>query len=127
MSDTLAFENRKNKERIFMQTIISLLLSTVAVMVTAYILPGVHVASFFTALVVAVVIGIVNSLILPFLLLITLPINILTLGLLTFVIIGFLVLGVSAIVPGFTVDGFWWALVFAIVLAIINSFIHAVV
>lgn len=107
-----------------MQTIISLLLSTVAVMVTAYILPGVHVANFFTALVVAVVIGIVNSLILPLLLLITLPINILTLGLLTFVIIGFLVLGVSAIVPGFKIDGFWWALVFAFVLWIINSFIH---
>jgi putative membrane protein len=109
-----------------MQTIISLLLSTVAVMVTAYILPGVHVTSFFTALVVAVMIGVVNSLILPFLLLITLPINILTLGLLTFVIIGFLILGVSAIVPGFKVDGFWWALVFALVLTMINSFLHAI-
>lgn len=109
-----------------MQTIISLVLSTIAVMVTAYILPGVHVESFFTALVVAVVIGIVNSLILPFLLLITLPINILTLGLLTFVIIGFLVLGVSAIVPGFKVDGFWWALAFALILALINSFIHKI-
>lgn len=109
-----------------MHTIISLLLSTIAVCVTAYILPGVHVSSFFTALVVAVVLGIVNSLILPLLLLITLPINLLTLGLFTFVIIGFLVLGVSAIVPGFKVDGFWWALVFALVLAIINGFMHAI-
>lgn len=108
-----------------METIISLLLSTVAVFVTAYILPGVHVDGFLTALVVAVVLGIVNSLIFPFLLLITLPINLLTLGLFTFVIIGLLVLGVSAIVPGFTVDSFWWAIGFAIVLFVINSFVHS--
>lgn len=108
-----------------MQTIISLLLSTIAVIVTAYILPGVHVSSFLTALVVAVILGIVNALIFPLLLLITLPINILTLGLFTFVIIGLLVMGVSAIVPGFTVDSFWWAIAFAVVLFIINSFIHA--
>lgn len=109
-----------------MQAIISLLLSTIAVIITSYILPGVHVQSFFTALVVAVLIGIVNAFILPFLLLITLPINILTLGLLTFVIIGFLVMAVSSIVPGFHVDGFFWALIFALVLTIINSFIHSI-
>lgn len=108
-----------------MQTIISLFLSTIAVFVTAYILPGVHVDSLLTALVVAVILGIVNSLILPLLLIITLPINLLTLGLLTFVIIGLLVMGVSAVVPGFTVDGFWWALAFALVLFIVNSFINA--
>lgn len=108
-----------------MHAILSLLLSTIAVFVASYILPGVHVESFLTALVVAVVVAIINSLILPLLLLITLPINILTLGLLTFVIIGFLMLGVSAIVPGFHIDGFWWALAFALVLAIINSFLHA--
>jgi putative membrane protein len=109
-----------------MHTILSILLSTIAVMITAYILPGVHVQSFWTAVVVAVVLGIVNGFILPVVLLVTLPINILTLGLLTFVIIGGLVLGVSAVVPGFQVDGFWWALVFAIVLAVINSFLRAI-
>jgi putative membrane protein len=108
-----------------MQTLISLLLSSIAVFVTAYILPGVHVDSFLTAIVVAVVIGIVNALILPLLLIITLPINILTLGLFTLVIIGLLVMGVSAIVPGFTVDGFWWALAFAVVLFFINSFVKS--
>lgn len=108
-----------------MQTIISLILSTIAVIVTAYLLPGVHVSSFLTALVVAVVLGIVNAFLLPILLLITLPLNIITLGLLTFVIIGLLVMGVSAIVPGFQVDSFWWALAFALVLFVINSFLHA--
>lgn len=108
-----------------MQILISLLLSTLAVAVTAYLLPGVHVSSFFSALVAAVVLAVVNSLILPLLLLITLPINILTLGLFTFVIIGFLVMGVSAIVPGFTVDNFWWGLAFALVLFIINSVLRS--
>ncbi len=108
-----------------MYVLVSLLLSTLAVLVAAYILPGVHISSFFTALVVAVVLGIVNAIILPFLLLITLPINILTLGLFTLVIIGFLVMGVAAIVPGFTVDNFWWALLFAIVLFIVNRVIYS--
>ena len=110
-----------------MQSIISILLSTIAVIVSAYILPGVHVSSFLTALVVAVILAIVTSLIFPLLLLITLPINILTLGLFTFVIIGLLVLGVSAIVPGFTVDGFWWAVAFGVILALVNSFVHSFV
>lgn len=109
-----------------MQTLVSLLLSTVAVSATAYLLPGVHVGSFWNALVVALVLGISNALILPLLLIIAFPINVLSLGLFTFVIMGFLVLGVSKIVPGFTVDSFWWALAFALVLAIINSAIRVI-
>jgi putative membrane protein len=108
-----------------MYMILSLLISTLAILVTTYILPGVHVSGFFTALVVAIVLGIVNTFILPLLLLITLPINILTLGLFTLVIIGLLVMLVAAIVPGFTVDSFWWAILFAVVLWIINSFLKA--
>ncbi len=108
-----------------LNVILSLLLSTIAVFVTAHILPGVRVASFGTALVVAVVMAFVNTLIRPFILLLTLPINVLTLGLFTFVIIGGLVLFVSAIVPGFYVDGFWWALAFAFVLAVISGFLNS--
>lgn len=105
------------------QTILTLLLSTLAVFVTAHILPGVRVEGWTTALVVAIVLAIVNSFIRPLLLILTLPLNILTLGLFTFVIIGGLVMLVSAIVPGFHVNGFWWALAFALVLAIINGFL----
>ena len=108
------------------QPIISLLLSTLAVGVTAYILPGVHVSGFWAALVAAVVLGIVNALILPLLLFITLPINVLSLGLFTFVIIGALVMLVTAIVPGFQIDNFGWAMVFAVVLAIINAVLKAI-
>lgn len=110
-----------------MNALITILLSTIAVFVTAHILPGIHVSGIGTALVVAVVLSIVNAFIRPLLLILTLPINILTLGLFTFVIIGGLVLLVSAIVPGFTVDGFWWAVAFAIVLAVINGFLNTIV
>lgn len=103
--------------------ILTIILSTIAVFVTANILPGTRVDGWGTALIVAVVLAVVNAFIRPLLLLLTLPLNILTLGLFTFVIIGGLVMLVSAIVPGFHVDGFWWALAFALVLAIINGFL----
>jgi putative membrane protein len=105
--------------------LLSILISSVAVFVTASILPGVHVDSFGTAIVAAIVLGLINTFIRPILLLLTLPINILTLGLFTLVIIALLVMLASALVPGFKVDGFWWALAFGLVLWIVNSFLHS--
>lgn len=70
--------------------------------------------------------GLVNAVLGPVLMFLTLPINVLTLGLFTFVIIGALVMLTAAIVPGFRVASFWWALGFAFVLAVINSAFHAV-
>jgi putative membrane protein len=75
-----------------------------------------------TALIVAVVLGVVNAFIRPLLLILTLPLNILTLGLFTFVIMALCTLLVSAVVPGFDIDGFWWALAFALILSLINAF-----
>lgn len=100
--------------------LINLLLSGIAVIITAYLLPGVHVQNFITALVVAVVLGIITAILKPILLLLTLPINILTLGLFTFVINGVVILLVTAIVPGFHVDGFLWAILFSLVLSLVN-------
>lgn len=108
-----------------MSALIYILLSSIAVFVAAQVLPGVHVTNFGTALVVAVVLGLLNAVIRPLLLLLTLPINILTLGLFTLVIMGFMVYIVAAIVPGFTVDSFWWAIGFSLVLAIVGSFINS--
>jgi putative membrane protein len=105
-----------------MKILAHVLVSALAVFVTARILPGVHLASFGAAVVVAVVLGAVNGVIRPALLILTLPINLLTLGLFTFVIIGFCV----ELVPGFTVDGLLWALVFAGVLSVVNSFLHGI-
>lgn len=110
-----------------LHVILTLIVSTIAVFVTSRILPGIHLDSFETALVVAVVLAIVNTFIRPLIFILTLPINILTLGLFTFVIIGGLVLLVSSIVPGFQVDGFWWAVAFALVFAILNSFLNVLV
>ena len=110
----------------YMQAIINLILSAIAVVISAYVLPGVHVNNFWTAIVVAVVLGILNAIIKPILLVLTLPINILTLGLFTFIINGIVILLVSSIVPGFKVDGFLWAILFSFVLSIVNGVISAI-
>jgi len=99
---------------------ISWLISAVAIVITAYLLPGVRLSGFFAALVTALVLGLINTFIKPLLLLLTLPLNILTLGLLTFVINALLIMLTSSVVPGFVVTGFGWALLFSLILSIIN-------
>lgn len=96
------------------------LIMATSIMLAAYVIPGVVIKGFFAALWVALFIGIINVLIRPFLILITLPINILTLGLFTFVINALLILLTSSIIKGFEVKGFWVAMLFSIVLSIIN-------
>ena len=104
---------------------VNLIVSTLAVLISAYILPGVKVDGFLTAIVVAVVLGAANVFIRPILILFTLPLTILTLGLFTFVINALLVLLVSSLVPGFKVSGFLWALIFSLVLSIVGSFLNS--
>lgn len=104
-----------------MRILLGLLLSTLAVIISAYLLPGVRVDGFISALAAAVVLAFVNAFLRPLLLLLTLPINIPTLGLFTFVVIGFCVQLVTLVVPGFHVQGFFWALFFALVLALVNA------
>jgi len=106
---------------------VNLIVSTLAVLISAYILPGIKVDGFLTALIVAVVLGIVNMIIRPILLLLTFPLTILSLGLFYFVINALMVLLVSAIVPGFKVSGFFWALIFSLVLSIVSSFLNSLV
>ena len=104
--------------------IISLLVQAIAVFLTSYILPGVYVDGFGTALLVALVLGIVNAIIRPILLLFTLPLNILTLGLFTFVINALMIQLVDALVGGFAVGGFINALLFSLVLSLISGVLH---
>lgn len=108
-----------------MNSMIFLVLNTLAVVTASYVLPGVHVAEIWQAFIVAIVLSAVMTFIRPLFLALTLPINVLTLGLFTFVINAVLVLLVANIVPGFSVDSFWWALGFSIVLAVFNSVLHA--
>ena len=108
-----------------MNVIVSILISTIAVFVSGYILPGIDLDNIFVALVVAVVLGVINGFIRPILFLLTLPINILTLGLFTFVIMALMVMLTAWIVPGFYVANFWCALLFALVFALLNSFLNS--
>lgn len=106
-----------------MGILVNLLISGLAIAITAYILPGVTVDSFFTAIVVAVVLGLINAVIKPLITLLTLPINLLTLGLFSLVINALLIMMASAVVTGFSVDGFLWALIFSVVLSFVNAFL----
>ena len=103
-----------------MTFLIKWLIYTLAITITAYLLPGVMVSGFFAALVTALVLGLINTFLKPLLIILTLPINILSLGLFTLVINALLIILTSAIVPGFEVRNFWWALLFSLILSIIT-------
>ncbi len=90
---------------------------TLAIGITAWILPGVHLNGIFAALVTAAILGFVNGVLRPVLFIFTLPLTILTLGLFTFVLNALMVLLAAAIVQGFIVDGFWWAVLFSLILS----------
>jgi putative membrane protein len=107
-----------------MNILINWLIMTVAVIVSAYILPGVTLAGFGAALMVALALGLLNVFIKPLLLILTLPINILTLGLFTLVINALIIMMVSAIVPGFKVSGFWYSMLFSIILSVVLYLIN---
>jgi putative membrane protein len=110
-----------------MSLLVHWLIYAVAIVITAYLLPGVRLSGFSAALITALVLGLVNTIIRPLLLLLTLPLNIVTLGLFTFVINALLILLTSSLVPGFTVTGFWWALIFSLVLSVINYLLGFIV
>lgn len=98
--------------------------AALAILIISYLLPGVTVAGFWSALWVALFLGLVNLVIRPLLILLTLPINILTLGLFTFVINALLILLASSVIEGFDVTGFWVALLFGIILSVFNYFFN---
>ena len=101
-----------------MRFLINWFLYALAIGNTAYILPGVHLNGIFAALVTAAILGLVNGVLRPILFIFTLPLTILTLGLFTFVLNALMVLLAAAIVQGFTVDGFWWAVLFSLILSV---------
>ena len=109
-----------------MRLLLKWLIMAASIIIAAYFIPGVRVGSFLSALWVALFLGIVNILIRPILILVTLPINILTLGLFTFVINAALILLASSVIKGFEVAGFWWALLYSIVLSVVNSLLNLI-
>jgi len=110
-----------------MNIVANLLINGLAVFITAYILPGVHVENYLVALLVAVVLGIINTVVRPILIFFTLPVTILTFGLFIFVINALIILIVSDLVPGFSVRSFWWAIAFSLVLSLVAGILNSLV
>ncbi len=114
-----------------MNILIRLIISAIAVLVTDLLLPGVSLGDMgttnglLTALLVAAVLGLLNALLKPLLILLTLPVTMVTLGLFLLVITAVIVIIAARIVPGFSVDSFWWALGFSLLLSLVTSVLNA--
>jgi putative membrane protein len=114
-----------------MNILIRLIISAIAVLVTDLLLPGVSLGDMgttnglLTALLVAAVLGLLNALLKPLLILLTLPVTMVTLGLFLLVINAVIVIIAARIVPGFSVDSFWWALGFSLLLSLVTSVLNA--
>lgn len=102
-----------------MGILIKLLLGSIAVIITSYLLPGVTVVNFGSALIVAAVLALLNATLKPLLIILTIPVTVVTLGLFLLVINGAIILLADALVPGFLVDGFFWALMFSLIMALL--------
>lgn len=103
----------------------NLLVRTLAILISSYLIPGVRIDNFLTALFAAVVLGLLNMILRPILLFFTLPINIMTLGLFTLVINALMVLLASNLVHGFYINSFLTAVIFSLLLWLINSFLNS--
>lgn len=100
--------------------IIRWLINTLAVLIAAYLIPNISVANWWVAMWLVLFLGLINAVIKPILIVLTLPINILTLGLFTWVINAGLVLFASSLIRGFDVGGFWPALGFSLVMSLFS-------
>ena len=107
-----------------MNVIVRILVTAAVAFGLSYILKGVHIDTFWTAVVLAIVLAILNAIIKPILIILTFPITILTLGLFLFVINAAMILLAGKFVNGFKVDGFWWALLFSLLLSILTSLLY---
>ena len=104
-----------------MRFIGKILINTLAIILTAEILPGIDIQDPFRAALVALLLAVLNVTLKPVLIILTIPFTILTFGLFLLVVNALIILLAAELISGFTVDGFWWALLFSIVMALINS------
>lgn len=110
-----------------MKLLVKILVTSVLVLLIAHFMPGIVVDSFVTAIIVAAVLGLLNIFIKPILVLLTLPATILTLGLFLFVINALIILMCSNLVSGFSVNSFWTAMFFSIVLSVSQSIAQKII
>jgi putative membrane protein len=107
-----------------MNFVVRILLTAVVAFALSAVLPGIHFQSFWTAVVLALVLALLNFILKPILIILTLPITILTFGLFLFVINAIIVLVAGKFVNGFSVDGFGWALLFSLLLSLLTSILY---
>ena len=107
-----------------MSFIANLLISALAVYFTAWMLPGITVKSYWAAVGVAFVIAVLNVLVKPLLVLLTIPVTALTLGLFLLVIDAIIVLLAGKLLSSFQVDGFWWALLFSVIVSVVTNLLY---
>ena len=110
-----------------MRFLARLVLNGVAIILAAYVLPGIHIAGFFAALVAGVILGFVNAIVRPVLFFLTLPLTLITLGLFIFVLNAICFALTAWLVPGFSVDGFWWAIFGALLVSIVSWILNGIV
>src|SRR5690606_9910246 len=106
-----------------MQFIIRLLITGVVAFALSNWLAGVHIDGFSTAILFALILAVVNALVKPLIIILTLPITILAIGLFLFVINALMILLIDKMLDGVNVDGFWWALLFSLLLSLVSSFL----
>ena len=107
-----------------MNLLMRIIVSSVIAFGLSYILEGIKFDTFWTAIIVALVLAILNAIVKPLLILLTLPITLFTFGLFLFVINAFIILFAEKLVSGFHVDGFWWALLFSLLLSLLTSLLY---
>jgi putative membrane protein len=107
-----------------MNFIVRIIISAVVAFGLSYILKGIHIDEFTTALILALVLAVFNAILKPLLIILTLPITIVTFGLFLFVINACIILLAAKFVEGFKVDGFWWALLFSLLLSVLTSVLY---
>lgn len=103
------------------------ILNAVTLLIVAYVLPGITVASFWSAMIAALVLGLINMLVKPILILLTLPITIVTLGLFLLVINALMFWLAGSLLKGFQVSGFWWAVGGALFYSVISGFLTSLI
>lgn len=107
-----------------MNFILNIIITSVAVLIAANLLPGVQVDSFTTSLLVALVLAFMNSIVKPILTVLTIPITLVTMGLFLLVINALIIIMTDKLIDGFQVSGFWWALLFSFILSITTSILN---
>ena len=108
-----------------MKFIINLVLNALAIMLAAYLLPGIHVDGFTSAIMLALVLSLLNVTLKPVMVVLTIPVSVVTLGLFLIVINAGVILIADYFIPGTNIDGFWWAILFGLVVSIVNSILYS--